>query len=416
VKRRPQVREGRAVHDKLDAEIVLLDDDTVMLALLKWMLAELGYRRVHAFSSAVAVLEAIDRRTCVPKLIVFDLGMPGIDGIELISHLVGRDYAGSVAVVSGADSSVLRAAQSLARAHRIAVLGAIPKPASRDSLAALLDTWEPVASRRTKRTGTAYGFDEVRRAIVNHELVNHYQPKVDVATGRLVGVEALVRWQHPEDGMVFPDAFVGVAEDHGLIDRLTTLVLQAAVGQARRWRDDGLDLEVAINVSMDNLTSADFPDVVAREAAAAGIAPADLRLEVTESRLMHDLRVPLQVLARLRLKGFGLAIDDFGTGHSSLAQLRDFPFNEIKIDRGFVHGACANPTLRAIYDASLNLGLRLGMKVVAEGVEDWDDWNFLRETGCTLAQGYFVAKPMPAQGLPAWSADWADRVDEFNAV
>jgi EAL domain-containing protein (putative c-di-GMP-specific phosphodiesterase class I)/ActR/RegA family two-component response regulator len=404
------------VQDKFDADIMLLDDDPLTLSRLERSLADLGYRRVLALPSAVAGLEAIDRRACVPRLIVFGLGMPGIDGVELISHLVGRDYVGSVLVVSGADDSVLRSTQTLARAHRISVLGVTSKPVSLDRLAALLDAWEPVPSRRSRPAGPAYGCDEVRRAIAGQELVNHYQPKVEVATGRLVGVEALVRWQHPEDGMVLPAAFVGVAEDHGLSDKLTAAVLRSAVGQARRWRDDGLELEVAINVSTDDLTSAGFPDMVAAQAAAAGVPPGDLRLEVAESRLMHDLRVPLQVFAHLRLKGFGLAIDDFGTGHSCLAQLRDLPFNEIKIDRGFVHGACANPTLRAIYDASLNLGARLGMTVVAEGVEDWDDWNFLRETGCTLAQGYFVGKPMPAQSLPTWLADWTDRVEEFNAT
>ena len=126
-------------------------------------------------------------------------------------------------------------------------------------------------------------------------------------------------------------------------------------------------------------------------------------LEVTESRLMADLRAPLEVLTRLRLKRFGLSIDDFGTGHSSLAQLRDMPFDELKIDRGFVHRAHSDPTLRAIFEANLNLARQLGMEVVAEGVEDREDWDFLRGSGCDLAQGYFIARPMPAADLPAGS-------------
>jgi EAL domain-containing protein (putative c-di-GMP-specific phosphodiesterase class I) len=129
-------------------------------------------------------------------------------------------------------------------------------------------------------------------------------------------------------------------------------------------------------------------------------------LEVTESRLMHDQRIPLEILTRLHLKRFHLSIDDFGTGNSSLSQLRDIPFDELKIDKTFVHGAWANPTQRAIFDASVGLARQLKMESVAEGVEDRPDWDFLRQRGCDLAQGYFIAKPMPAQDLPAWLAAW----------
>jgi EAL domain-containing protein (putative c-di-GMP-specific phosphodiesterase class I) len=242
--------------------------------------------------------------------------------------------------------------------------------------------------------------------------VNYYQPKVLVATGEVKGVEALVRWRHPVDGMVYPDQFIGVAEEHGLIHDLTRAVLGEALIQARLWRDRGMALRMAVNVSMDDLASLDFPELVAGQAAIAGVAPEDVVLEVTESRLMKDLKTPLEVLARLRLKRFSLSIDDFGTGHSSLAQLRNFPFDELKVDRGFVHGACRDKTLRAIFDASLGLATNLGMDIVAEGVEDRDDWDFLRRTGCRLAQGYFIARPMPADDLPAWLRAWEARFQD----
>ena len=182
--------------------------------------------------------------------------------------------------------------------------------------------------------------------------------------------------------------------------------------QARRWRDMGLALRMSINVSMNNLASLEFPDFIAGRAAAAGVSPEEVVLEVTESRLMKDLRAPLEVLARLRLKRFSVSIDDFGTGHSSLAQLRDFPFDELKVDRGFVHGAFEDETLRAIYQASLGLARQLNMDVVAEGVEDRDDWDFVRRTHCSLAQGYFIARPMPADALPGWLRVWDARVRE----
>ncbi len=403
--------------EKSEINILILDDDPFMLKLLGHMLGALGFTQVTTHANGHAALEWIDSPAGAPALILFDLNMPVMDGVEFARHLVERRYAGSLILVSGENERMLQTAESLMRAHRMTVLGRLHKPVTREGLAALLDKWAPHSLARPLVTKTAYAADAVRAGINNGELVNHYQPKVAVATGQVMGVEALVRWRHPANGMVLPDQFVGVAEEHGLIDDLTAVVLRAALAHARRWRDMALALRVSINVSMDNLTSLNFPDFVAGQAAAAGVSPEDVVLEVTESRLMKDLRSPLEVLARLRLKRFSLSIDDFGTGHSSLAQLRDFPFDELKIDRGFVHGACANETLRAMYDASLGLAKQLGMEIVAEGVEDRHDWDFLRRTGCSMAQGYFIAKPMPADAIPAWIKAWESRVaQELRAV
>jgi EAL domain-containing protein (putative c-di-GMP-specific phosphodiesterase class I)/DNA-binding NarL/FixJ family response regulator len=400
------------VDEKAEARILVLDDDPFMLKLLDLMLGSLGFTQVTTCANGRAALEWIDSPAGAPALILFDLNMPGMDGVEFVRHLVERRYGGSLILVSGENERMLQTAESLVRAHGMTVLGRLHKSVRREALVALLDKWTQHSLGRPLIAKKVYGADEVRAAIANGELVNHYQPKVSVSTGQVTGVEALVRWRHPVDGMVFPDQFIGVAEAHGLIDDLTTAVLCAALTQTRIWRDLGLALRMSINVSMDNLASLDFPEFVAGRAAAAGVSPEDVVLEVTESRLMKDLRIPLEVLARLRL-----TIDDFGTGHSSLAQLRDFPFDELKVDRGFVHGAFEDETLRAIYDASLGLAKQLGMDIVAEGVEDRDDWDFLRRTGCGMAQGYFIAKPMPADALPGWIQAWDVRVrEELQAI
>ena len=195
-----------------------------------------------------------------------------------------------------------------------------------------------------------------------------------------------------------------------MINDLTRVVLTQAFAQEKKWQQAGLELRVAVNVSMDNLASLDFQDLVVDLAAKAGISPHKVVLEVTESQLMGDMRVSLEILSRLRLKRFHLSIDDFGTGHSSLAQLRDIPFDELKIDQGFVHHAWKNETLRAIYDTSLALAKQLNMESVAEGVEDRDDWELLRRTGCNLAQGNFISKPLLAEEIPAWIEVWKQRV------
>jgi EAL domain-containing protein (putative c-di-GMP-specific phosphodiesterase class I) len=167
---------------------------------------------------------------------------------------------------------------------------------------------------------------------------------------------------------------------------------------------------------MDNLAALDFPDVVARLAKDAGVALGTLVLEVTESRLMKDVRGPLEILTRLRLRRIGLSIDDFGTGHSSLAQLRDIPFDELKLDRSFVSGAVDDRAMRTIVESTIAMAHQLGMKVVAEGVETQADWDFLCGLGCDVAQGYFIARPMPGIELPAWRVRWQARQRELVAA
>ncbi len=396
---------------------MLLDDEPFMLKLIGRELENLGYAAQSPFSSGAAALESLTGPDGPPDLILLDLNMPEMDGIEFVRHLVGRSFAGHLVLISGEDERMLQAASRLVEAHQIKMLGHLQKPVSASALAALLTQWAPPSMQNRSRAAKAeYDADAVHAAIAKGELVNHYQPKVALADGRVVGVETLVRWRHPEDGMVFPDQFIGVAETHGLIDELSRVVLRDALAQARIWRDAGLALRVAVNLSMDNLGAPAFADFVAATAATAGVPPPDLVLEVTESRLMADLRVPLEVLTRLRLKRFRLSIDDFGTGHSSLAQLRDMPFHELKIDQGFVHHAHANATLRAILEANLSLGRQLDMEVVAEGAEDRDDWDFLRSVRCDLVQGYFIARPMPAADLPGWVESWARRVQEESLV
>ncbi|OYY95777.1 MAG: hypothetical protein B7Y41_00320 [Hydrogenophilales bacterium 28-61-23] len=393
--------------------ILLVDDEAFQLQLLSQQLAILGLDRIDACTSGEQALARLEAQSAGEQLIFLDLNMPGMDGVEFIRRLVARAYTGALILVSGEDARILETAVRLARAHRLNVLGHMNKPVQPERLEALLERWRSTAPKAAGKASKRYGAEAVRRAIVGGELVNHYQPKVDVASGAFTGVETLVRWQHPDDGLVFPDEFIGVAEENGLIDDLTGVVLTEALGQTRRWRDQGLNLRVAVNVSMHNLARLEFADFVLSEIVRSGVAAEDLILEVTESRLMKDVLAPLDILTRLRLKHIGLSIDDFGTGHSSLSQLRDIPFDELKIDRSFVHGADRDKTRCAIFSASLGMARQLGMKTVAEGVEDRADWNFLRQQGCDLAQGYFIARPMPAGDLSAWLADWRARQPEL---
>jgi EAL domain-containing protein (putative c-di-GMP-specific phosphodiesterase class I)/ActR/RegA family two-component response regulator len=397
--------------DRGTTGILLLDDDPFMLKLLTVMLAQLGFSHVAAYDSGEKALQRVTETQDLIDLIFLDINMPGMDGVEFIRRLVDCRYGGSVILVSGENSRILESVEKLIEAHHLIALGRLQKPVKPGELASLIGRLEPNKGHGEppRPSRHSYHVDELRASIAQGELVNYYQPKVALATFEVVGVESLVRWQHPIDGIVFPDQFLGLAEQHGLLTDVTGVVLVEAMRQAKAWSNGGHQLPVAVNVSMDDLIALDFPDMAANLAASVGVEPRLLTLEVTEGQVMRQRSTILDVLSRLSLKRFGLAIDDFGTGHSSLAQLRDLPFNELKVDRGFVHGAATDPTRRVICSASLHMAHQLQMKVVAEGIEDQEDWDFLAHLGCDIGQGYFIARPMPAAAVLDWLSAWGKK-------
>ncbi len=396
--------------ENTEIRILVLDDELFMLKLHAQMLANLGFASVSTSQSGHDALTRMEAAKEQPDLILLDLSMPAMDGLEFIRRLVDRRFEGRLILVSGEDERVLRTVEKLAEAHHIRVLGHLSKPVQQDKLAVLLRRWRPASGTFEIAWKKVYSEDAVRQAIEGEELTVHYEPKVLVKTGELTGVEALVRWRHPKDGLVVPQQFVGVAESTGLIHKLTRTVLGKAMSQVAAWREAGLQTKVAVNVSIDALSSLDFADFASEQAAASGVSPKDVTIEVTESRLMQDLRAPLEVLTRLHLMRFHLSIDDFGTGYSSLSQLQDIPFSELKIDRSFVHRGTADQTVRTMYNTCLGLAKQLRMSTVAEGVEDRNDWEFVRASECETAQGYFVGRAMPPEAMLGWANKWRTRI------
>ncbi|MBI3145918.1 MAG: EAL domain-containing response regulator [Pseudogulbenkiania sp.] len=390
-------------------KILLIDDEPFALKLLSRQFATLGFENVTLCGGGHDALSLLESGADGIDLIFCDLQMPEMDGVEFVRHLVRIGYSGGLVLVSGEDGRILQTVERLAKAHQLHVLGTLQKPVSSVELGQLLECKLPNAAEPFQPVRKTYAPDELLWAIAEGQLINYYQPKVDLASGVVTGVEALVRWQHPDDGLIFPDQFLSTAEEHDLIDDLTKTVLASALYQARLWRDAGLSLQMAINISMENLDALNFPDYIARLVEKAGIPLTSVLLEVTEIGLMKNPLASLDILTRLRLKHIFLSIDDFGSRHASLTQLRSIPFDELKINRTFVHGAGRDASISAIYMASLELARQLGMKTVAEGVEDRHDWDFVRASGCDLAQGYFIAKPMPAADMIGWMADWEDR-------
>jgi EAL domain-containing protein (putative c-di-GMP-specific phosphodiesterase class I) len=243
---------------------------------------------------------------------------------------------------------------------------------------------------------------DLRRAVDNNEFLLHYQPKALLSDGRVEGVEALLRWQHPERGMVPPGVFIPIAEDNGLMKPITLWVVDEALRQAGKWRRDGLGLTISVNISVQNLHDASLTDDIA-ELLSKHDAEADwLRLEITESAVMEGPESALLRLAGLADMGLELSMDDYGTGYSSLTYLKQMPLSELKIDRSFVQNITADQKDALIVGSTIELGHSLGLRVVAEGVEREEDWIGLQMLGCDVAQGFFLGRPMPPEGLEAW--------------
>ena len=243
---------------------------------------------------------------------------------------------------------------------------------------------------------------DLRRAIEQRALLLHYQPKVELASGEVRGVEALVRWNHPGLGLIPPAEFIPLAESTALIHPLTTFVLETALRQQRDWHERGYDLSIAVNLSARSLLDVAFPQQVSALLSKHGVAPARLMLEITESILMTDPARALRVLHGLDALGVRISIDDFGTGYSSLARLKDLPVHELKIDRAFVTSMQTVHSDAIIVRSTIDLARNLGLAVVAEGVEDRGVLDELGDLGCDAAQGYYLSRPVPAADLLSW--------------
>ncbi|HVA59642.1 MAG TPA: EAL domain-containing protein [Mycobacteriales bacterium] len=244
--------------------------------------------------------------------------------------------------------------------------------------------------------------DELRRALRERQLVLHYQPKVELPSGRVLGVEALVRWQHPTRGLLYPDAFLRLAEDSGLMPQLNDEVLRQALAECARWWREGREIDVAVNLSASTVVNAALPGMLADRLSAVGLPPRALQVEITEDVLMADRTRARSVLERIHALGIEVALDDFGSGYSSLAYLRELPVDVLKLDRSFISPISGDRRAAALVHSAVELAHSLGLRMVAEGVEDDATLQRLAAYGCDSAQGFFLCRPVPADRLDDW--------------
>jgi EAL domain-containing protein (putative c-di-GMP-specific phosphodiesterase class I)/CheY-like chemotaxis protein len=384
--------------------LLIIDDDEAFARFVRKVAHSLGFEVVETTDPDEFRMSA---KSWAPTLVILDLNMPGCDGVELLRHLAMMQCRAHVVVASGLDDRTLEATVRLGAERGLKMGGALSKPATLQVLRDLLTRFITVDQNAL--------VTELDTAIESGQLFLQYQPKLDCAAGQMTGAEALVRWRHPARGTVPPDQFIALAESHGLIDRLTDWVVANAARQIAEWEKQGLSLDIAINISAKNTQDIDLPDRLLELCRAAGANPGKIILELTETSAMRDAVQMMDVLTRLRVKGFRLSIDDFGTGYSSLVQLQRMPFSELKVDRSFVMQMNKSKDCYVIVEIVIDLARKLGLKCVAEGVESRAILDELLRLGCDAAQGYHLSRPVDPGRLPEVIQGYADMVQTAAA-
>jgi len=386
-------------------QVFIIDDEKQVAEMLAEVVELAGFNPT-VYNDATLFFE---HQSCDDdSIILLDLNMPRMDGIEVIRELAKNDSRASLILMSGYDLGVLHSAEKLAHAHKLEIISTITKPIHlNDLLEILLDHKDINPAGRSQPNSELFvpTKEELSDGINQDQLILYYQPQIDLATGYIVGGEALVRWDHPDYGILSPFCFINKAEEYGLMDDLTSSVFELAMRQLVKLNNQNRDLPISVNVSADSIRSIQLPELLSAQLKTNDLKPANLSLEVTESVLMGELVTSLDILTRLRMKGFSLSIDDFGTGFSSLSMLHKVPFNELKVDQSFVMGMDSDKDAFAIVKTCIMLAKELNMKVVAEGVESENTLMALKELGCNIAQGYHIAKPLPEDEFEQWVSD-----------
>ncbi len=391
-----------------DLRFLIAEDDEFQRHWLNVMLRKLGALHIAEAENGRVALTMLQDRNASVDISFVDLNMPDMDGIELVRHLANSDSQTAIVLTSALGSALLFSVETMSKAYGVHLLGTFEKPATPEVLQNLIAQYQPPQARqdRVKKALPVFTLQEIRDGIRAGQFEPFFQPKVELATGKVKAVEAFVRWHHPQYGLVTPPAFIPILEASGHMEDLTWAVIERAIAACRAWHDQGLMLAVSINLSATSLAEPGLAEKILAYIAQHGIEPQYLTIEITELMAMTDVPVCLENLARLRMKGFGLSIDDYGTAHSNVQQLLRIPFLDLKIDRSFVAGASQNKQMHIALSSCLELAKKLHRNSVAVGVETREDWDLLRDLGCTYAQGFYIAKPMERAAVPGWIDEW----------
>jgi EAL domain-containing protein (putative c-di-GMP-specific phosphodiesterase class I)/CheY-like chemotaxis protein len=366
-------------------------------------LSSIGAKHVYSAPDGHTALTMFRNREPPIDILITDLDMPDMDGMEMLRRVRECGSPVSVILVSSLKLSLIASVGSMATAYGIDLLGAIEKPVTAEKLAQAMKDYKP-AARAAEISQPQYRFpaEEISRGLKRDEFEPYFEPKIDLATGQIVGAEAVARWNHPSRGLLHPESFIESLDHHGLLDELALIMVNRAAACCHAWRDANLEATVSVNLSIKSVADFSLTDCLLDVVEANGLKPRDVIFEVTESVAATKLGTVLENLSRLCMKGFGLSIADYGTGHVTLQEVARIAFTELKIAPSFVKNASTQPSSRAIVESSIEMAGMLGIVAVAEGVESQADWDLLRALGCQLAQGNFIGKPMDAVDFLEW--------------
>ncbi len=395
--------------------LLVVEDNNFQRAIATKVLEDLGCECVLSAADGDDALRQMVAHPDPVHIVLSDLDMPGMDGVEFLRHVAEQKLAGTVVIASALDSALIHTVEDMAQEHGLQVLSNIEKPVTRDKMRRVIEQYRKEdRARNPEKWSDSFSEEDIIHGLDNNEFEVWYQPKVRMSDGAWVSSEALARWNHPEHGIVFPARFVPVMEKSGIIDQLTWKQVHEIVEHLCQWQREGKDISVAVNLSPTLLEDMDMPGKLEEIMAHHGVSTCRMTLELTENVVMRNMARSLETLARLRIKGFSLSIDDFGTGFSNFQQLNRIPFSELKIDQSFVMGLGVKESCKTIVLSNIELASRLGLKTVAEGVETPESWHELKSMGCDYSQGYLIARPMPFNKLAAWEKDWRQRYQSLT--
>jgi len=384
-----------------EQRVLVIDDEQDIGELITSVAQAMGFQ-CEATTEAVTFLEKLSLDT---NLILLDLLMPDMDGIELLRLLGKRKCKAGIVLMSGVGKSTIESADKLAQILGLFIVGHLNKPFGANDLEEILRGSPYLESPPAVHLSHQLSIpkEEFQRALEHNEFVVYYQPQISILSGQVTGVEALVRWRHPQRGLIFPDGFIARMERLGLIDELGWIVANRAmseVGQFTSGTDNTLSL--SLNASVCSLCSLKFPDMLVAIGNKHGVPAENLTIEITETGLIKELSRTLDTLTRLRMKRVKVSVDDFGTGYATMKQFRDIPATELKIDKSFVQEMTSSQKDCIMVRQTIAMGHELGVQVIAEGVETLEQLYLLRSFGCDSAQGYLFSRPVPAIELVSW--------------
>lgn len=387
----------------LPLRVLVLEDHLFQRSIAVSLLKQLGCAEVLEAGNGVEALTLLQAVGSV-DVVLCDLQMEGMDGLEFIQRAGTAGQLGAVLISSCMPSDVRRAVRQMGSLLGLNMLRDVAKPLHADILRQFLEAY--LSGRRSAQSIPACveeaSEEQVRHAFIDQQLEPYYQPKFDLRTGEVLGVEVLARWNHPTKGLLAPAVFLSTVERCGLIDELLFSLMRQALSLQWQIRSQGAALDLAFNLQASQLASVELTSQIKRILASNQTPGSSLTFELTESGLLEVPAMCLENLIRLRMMGCRLSIDDFGAGFSSLQRLCQLPFNEIKLDAEFVRGLNDEPRCRAVIGSTLALGSTLGMSVVVEGIETAEQHRELLELGCTQGQGYWHARPMDGADLLRW--------------